>query len=276
LSFRCTDKNLGIALIADEYFKVLETREIDKLNVIIIDTPEEVIVHRLKNGIRRLLNKSPRSLGLNIWLLNHKMSKMKNIPKFKGLLKVHKKSLCVRPVIREANCPLHLFSSSLVKLLRNLLKNLCTSFQITHILDNSLALVQVLESFRYPTLCSYPPVLVTADVVSMYPSFKKSDVLTEIATLLNFWEFSVEGKTWLLTSIKFVLWNNYFSHNDTLYKSTSGVATGDPILVLLAIETYLHKGKKLHYYEQINLLYIFTSAMFMASLLSPHQSIWMP
>ena len=234
LSLLCTDKNLGVALINETDFVNLEPIQIEKLNVLVIDLNEGVVLYRLKQGIRQLLKNCPKDLLSKIWKVRKDIDKSSHLVFFRGLLKVHKKDLCVRPVVREAGGPLHIFSRSLVPLLRKLQKDICDRFQISHVLDNSIQIIKDSETFRYPVLESQTLLLVSADVVSMYPSFNKNDVIKELKILLDFWEFDPLAKDWLLNAVKFILWNNYFTHEGHIFKSTEGVATGDPISLMLA------------------------------------------
>jgi len=139
----------------------------------------------------------------------------------------------VRLVIRETSGALHAFSKALVPTIQALFKHLCVKFDVHHIVDNSLEVVKAIELFSLPPLHPDPVILVSADVKSMYPSFNKLGILKEIQILLEHSDYDAEVCSFILKAVEFILWNNYFVHDEKVYKATEGVAIGDPISVIL-------------------------------------------
>jgi len=230
-----TDKNLGVALIHQEKFNSLELEWLSSADLIHINSPALDVLLRLKKCIFRFLDNH------EYWLAGHTaISKLKylisqktKLPLFKGILKIHKPKLQIRPVVRENCGPIYVLSKVICPLLKELLDKATRFFHSPHILSNSIELVRELERLKIP-LTSTPWVLFSADVKSMYPNFSKDRLLIEVAELLSELNYPKEKQEFILKSLRLIFYNNYFTHNGLVFKSKSGIATGDPTSVMLA------------------------------------------
>jgi hypothetical protein len=229
-----TDKNLGIALISKQKFKNLEQKELEKLKINTIDIDPNILLIKLRNCILRLVTKSNQfPNNSELWKFKRDLSNHNGIPIFKGILKIHKKDLAVRPVVRENAGPIYILSKKVANLLKQLLEDIQKTLKTKHITQSSTEIAKALNEKRFQKNGT-AWVLITADVKSMYPSFDKSSIHKEIVELTELADYNEGKKDFINRALKLILFNNYFTDGNKIYKATTGIATGDPTSVLLA------------------------------------------
>ena len=249
-----TDKNLGLALIDELTFNKLQLEEWENLKLKEIqNTKEEALVIKLKQRIYNLINGYSPFSNRDKSLLLKELSNKRKLPIFLGILKIHKESLRIRPVIRENIGPICQFSKALTKELNILLKITLSKLNTTHIINNSTELIRKLTNLKLDKN-GQTWILYTADVKNMYPSISKQEVLLEIKELLTLNNIQIKKANFIINSLSFILFNNYFTYDNKIFHALHGLATGDPTSVLLASLFKLRKEAILiHKFQNKNL-----------------------
>ena len=160
-------------------------------------------------------------------------------PTFYGIPKIHKKDNPLRPIVSQINAPTSQVSKYLDKLLETAEK------QIPHLLQDTTALLQLIETHKLITPQS---ILVTLDVVSLYtniPQEEGANYVTEFYTeTLQHWHTSshqlkpIPPET-LKTLILFVLQNTTFTFMEQHYTQNYGTTMGASFSVKFA-NIYMH------------------------------------
>jgi hypothetical protein len=252
-----TDKNLGVALIEEDEFLKLELKWLNDADLFRIDCPPSSVLKRLKKCIIWFLENHETWLSevSPVSKLIHLLSKKTKLPLFKGILKIHKSELQIRPVIRENAGPIYVISKVVCPLLKELLEKAKRYFHCPHILSNSMELVKDLDKLEIP-LTNTPWILFSADVKSMYPNFSKVELLSEVERLLSDLSYPSEKRDFILGALRLIFYNNYFTHDGKVFKTKSGIATGDPTSVMLAnISKFLGENRLIKSNPDTILLY---------------------
>lgn len=151
--------------------------------------------------------------------------------KFYILLKMHKPTLCGRPIVNCINTMTYHASKYVDKLLQPLLSRLLT------ISTSSLQTTLLLDAI---TTIPANAVIFCADVKSLYPSIPIQFGLHAVHTLLQ--RFNVPDVDFIIALLQWILNHNYLSFENNIYKQISGTAMGTPCapsyanLVLFFIE----------------------------------------
>ena len=157
---------------------------------------------------------------------------------FYGLPKVHKSesSPPMRPVVSQINHP----TFKLAKLLDDQCKHKLYAGN-PHLLKSTL---HTLEELR--DLDGSNHKLITYDVSSLYTSIPLPDGIRKFKFESNKW-FANNPEMRIAVShiLPAVLYNNYFSFDNTVYKQTCGVAMGSPLGPLFANTYMLHVDKEI-------------------------------
>ena len=222
LIIKPADKNLGIVLLnADDYIheclKHLSTASY-------LRVPE--FPSQLKQLLQTTLIKFSRELTYNIIYsksLYHHLQPQNciyKIPQFYGLPKIHKSFVTVppiRPIVSQCNSLL----STTAKFLDHILQPLAKSYP--DYLHNSTSLINILEN----TTLSRNTILVSLDIVSLFPSIPQSECLSiihqELLTHSNLLTFN---PNLIMQLLDLHLRNNYFEFGSFIFKQTTGIAMG--------------------------------------------------
>ncbi len=162
-------------------------------------------------------------------ILHHQLSKSDQQPLgiFYILIKIHKPKLSGRPIVASYNSATYYASKFLDFLLQPLRKLLPT-----HLNSSTDLLLQLPVKPVAPNT-----VLLTADIISLYPSIPHAFGLHAIKTMLT--EISslhglIFNISLIIELLEIILYNNYFSYNGDIYLQLSGTAMGTPIAVVYA------------------------------------------
>ena len=140
-------------------------------------------------------------------------------------MKIHKINFPVRPIISAINTPTYHLSKILAKFRFNNLKR-----PISHV-NNSLDLKQKIEYVFIPA--GYT--IISLDVISLFTSVADYLIFNSLEKrwnqLYNFCELNCSE---FINVISFILHNNYFVFNGTLYKQIFGAAMGNRLSPILA------------------------------------------
>ena len=248
-----TDKNLGIALSERVRFLQLEKAWINASDWYVINKIQDVILAKLQRSITKVITTSELSQKIQCGLL-YKLGKHNSLPKFKGILKIHKPTLQVRPVIRENAGPVFVLSKALCPYLKEILELLRLKYNVEHILNNSLELVVTLDSLAIPI--SYTPwVLFSADVKSKYPTFSKFALLAEIRKDLRLLNYAPRKAKFIMDSLRLIFYNNYFTHEEVVFKAGAGIASYRTSVHLANISKLMAENRLIKSNPDVLLLY---------------------
>ena len=152
-------------------------------------------------------------------------NKSLRLSKFYLTIKIHKDPVVGRPICSSIGTVTHYTSKLLDHWLQPIAKK--TSFYIS----NSLDFLLELENSTFPSSC----VILTADIVSLYPSINVPDGLCQLKRALILHEVPVFYIDLLVDLCQWVLCNNYIEFGNTIWQQTKGTAMGTPISVCFAV-----------------------------------------
>ena len=139
------------------------------------------------------------------------------------LRKIHKNPHQIRPIVTGINGP----TANLSNFLDFFFKQQLSS--IPSFLKNSSDLTAILNQTTLHT--NHTPLLVSMDINSMYPTIPQDEAIEYLLQHSDPLPFS---KITTKRLLNFVLKENYFSFNQTIYHQITGVAMGTPIAPTLA------------------------------------------
>jgi hypothetical protein len=152
------------------------------------------------------------------------------VPQMNGLLKTHKDDqLSIRPVINSINGPAYKLTFLLYSMLRPL------EAKLKYCITNSESLISTIENKDAVTLTnfSYPFSLDIKDMYTNIPCLEASTMAIDLAKN-NDLDFLGFTETDIMTLLKIVTDNNFFSFNGSMYKQVTGLPMGSRISGLLA------------------------------------------
>lgn len=146
-------------------------------------------------------------------------------PKLYGLRKVHKKTICYRPIVSCINSPCY----NLAKIVHKILHPITTTFPYN--VSNSIDLVKTLNTVTLPN--NY--VLVSFDVTSLFTNIPKELVIKIIKEKWQFISsYTTLSKSLLIELIEHCFDTSYFVFNKKFFKQIDGTAMGNPLSPVLA------------------------------------------
>ena len=155
------------------------------------------------------------------------------LPDFYGLPKIHKSNAPLRPVVAAYDSPLTAISILLERILHQLLP--FVPAHIPNTVGATLSLKNTFQSLKVPP----GAIIVTMDVVAMYPSIPIEDGISAVISKLRQHEEDIDTLGLPLEDIesllRFVLTNNFFKFGDKVYRQKTGVAMGNHLAPPLAI-----------------------------------------
>lgn len=164
-------------------------------------------------------------------------------PCLKGLPKIHKTNMPIRPLVNFISSPTYNISKRLEYIIKNqvILEN-------SRSLRNSIELIQRINSAQP----SRNYILASFDIVNLYTNVPVNETikilhrnLTKNSTL------TPSAINELITLTKAVLKQNYFKFNNQFYSQTDGLAMGSPLSGILA-EIFLNSVENTHLWSNNN------------------------
>ena len=228
---KCSDKSKSMVVLSKEEYErkvvtILSNKENYEESTVTAENLEKLLATELKKmkGLKQTL---PPDMYRGLFQQDSRL------PEFYGLPKIHKAEAPLRPVVAAFDGPMSKVSILLERILHQLLK-----FVPGHIGSTQ----EAIESLRrtFPDLkVPRHTILVTMDVVALYPSIPIDDGIQAVLELLVEHEeevdllgLSVPEVGHLLTLI---LNNNYFRFGQKVYRQCNGVAMGNHLAPPLAI-----------------------------------------
>jgi len=192
--------------------------------------------------IKQIINKSHNILSDRNIRYNKAIKP--TAPTIRGLPKVHKQNIPIRPLINFTTAPTYRIAKHIDKLLKQYI-----TFENNHSVKNNIELVNKIESIKIP----HGAKLASFDIVNMYTNIPIEETIKITEDLLT--------KNGLKTTEKYELINilviteitkpNYFTHNNEFYKQTQGLPMGSPLSGTLA-EIYLNNFENKYIFNNHN------------------------
>jgi peptide methionine sulfoxide reductase MsrA len=152
-----------------------------------------------------------------------------NSPTLRALMKLHKTSITIRPIINWKNAPAYKLASFLTKIIGEYI-TLPNTFNV----QNTMQLISELNTIsinQNARMCSF-------DITNMYTNIPLNEVIYTIRNTLTKEEYPQANIHEIDTITKFIIEQNYFQHNNQFYKQKEGLAMGAPSSSILS-EMYL-------------------------------------
>ena len=221
------DKNLGTVLIPTSLYESLCCEFLHDTSKYLPLNPEAtpLIVEEVGKAITQLVEDTQDwsdDFGLSKFakcLLKHSNSRSV-LPRFYGLVKIHKKRLAIRPIAGAHSwC-----TSGLARWVDQILRNLNDS--IPWIIKDTDELVRRLDCTRFRT----DAVLKTLDVQALYPSIPidRCNLESFETFLLNnkFYKYKVDQVKVIMRALRIIFFNHVVVFRGKQYIQVSGVAMG--------------------------------------------------
>lgn len=178
--------------------------------------PTKIIEKQCKNLIKELVEKKAISQMKAIFLKNNNCIS----PKAYGLRKTHKVgTIAYRPIVSNIGSPCY----NLSKYVHEQLSLICSTFHRN--MKNSFQVAQLLADVTIPT----NHVLISLDVVSLFPSIPKELVIKKIKEKWNWLENYLEiTRDLFIKLIQFMFDSSYFRFDGQFYKQLDGTMMGSP------------------------------------------------
>ena len=190
---------------------------------IVNGNPSKKIQNKLNTKLKSL--EKEKKLSRNQYLKLH--SNNLNIPKFYGLIKLHKEGHPIRPIVAFCDTPTDQLSKFITQILNPL-----TDFAPQK-LKNSKKAKDNLENITIPS----DHMMVSFDVKALYTSIPPKFALETLENFLNKHVSSIKttlSKEDIIDLTKICLDSNIFSWKNNIYKQIHGTPMGSSISVVLA------------------------------------------
>lgn len=227
---KCSDKSKSLVVLDREtYIAKADTILTDTDNYELTEVTSDTLEKRMSDKLKTIKTLKNLPLGIYKGLL----PKETKLPEFYGLPKIHKQNAPLRPVVAAFDGPLTPISMLLERILHQLL-----SFVPSHI-ENTAAAIRTLRK-TFPGLrASDGVIIVTMDVVALYPSIPIEDGISAVVEMLRQHEEDIDTAGLSVEDIQslleLTLHNNYFKFGDRAYRQKKGVAMGNHLAPPLAI-----------------------------------------
>lgn len=223
-----TDKNLGLAVIATEDYNNMVLQHLRDPHVYELqhNSTQEMIIETHLPRLRALVNTGKRVFseikGIDQFL-NH-AEERRSMPKFHCIAKVHKTPIVGRPIAGAVNW----ITTSVSELLSYELRYFTR--RMPWVLKDSRQLVQQLENCPIQD----NEILVSFDVVALYPSMDQQNTIEAIRNLPYPEDYPADKREWLVEATAFVLETSFVTFQDKIFKQTQGMPMGTNAAVELA------------------------------------------
>jgi hypothetical protein len=220
------DKGNSIVILYQNEYVNKVNNFIEANNIVKIDKDPtqkySTIINKAINSSKALL--SPDEIK-NIKMMNP------CAPSLRGLPKVHKPEMPIRPLVNFTTAPTYKVAKKLDQILR-----IHYEFTTSHSLKNSLDFVEKtkdIEIQNHHTLASF-------DIVNLYTNVPVKETLEIIENhLKNNSILTAETRNELMNLLKITLSQNYFIFNNEYYSQPDGLTMGSPLSGILS-EIYLN------------------------------------
>ena len=228
---KCSDKSKSLVAMKTETYheKVTAILE-DTENYEFIDMTSDCLESRVEQELKKikpLKDKLPRNLYRELFPKNTRL------PEFYGLPKVHKPGTPLRPVVAAFGGPLAPVSMLMERMLNQLLQFVPAHIRNTH--EATRTLERTFPGLRTPT----GTVIVTMDVVALYPSIPINDGIAAVLQKLEEHQDEIDMVGLSLQEVErilqLILNNNYFTFDGKVYRQKHGIAMGNHLAPPLAI-----------------------------------------
>ena len=212
------DKNLGPCLIETSRYNTLI---LDHLNCgsyeVSSTNPRNHIIAKVTRWYRKYKRQYPQDRTTKIVFHDIKQTKL---PRFYGLLKIHKNPLKIRPIVASFNTP----TTGLSKWLAYKLQPMAE--RTKSFVKNSISALETITKIN----SSPSDTLITLDVVSLYTSIPLEQCIKVFENLLQ----NVPDGPAILEGLQLILKNNYFQYGTDIYHQTTGIAMGTNVAPQIA------------------------------------------
>ena len=249
---RNADKNLGLTIMTkDWYYSTIWTMMKDHRYYKLTHNWDTVqywttdTFVRLTNDFRRLKNNLAAIIGLKHFISKYldNYDYHDRPAHFYIIPKIHKTPVKGRPIVSAVGYITTPISTVLNYILKDYLKKFNT------ICNNSTHLIQRYEGTTIP-----PGYLwLSADVESLYTNINLTKLIDTIQTILNEdGNINPNIRSWTITALKWVLYNNYFLINGNIFLQIHGIAMGTSVAPILA-NLYLAFMERHNFIQQLPL-----------------------
>ena len=236
ITIKPADKNLGIVILnSSDYVDQSLIHLASETYIRVASFPE----HSIKQSIINILISFKSHLIVHKRLYDYLLpQKVTSIPKFYGLPKIHKcdnrRLPPLRPIISHHNSLL----SHTARFIDHVLQPLAQSY--TDYLKNSTQLITELECLSV----SEDIILVTLDVVNLYPSIPQSECLTIIhEEMCKNPDLIIFDPNLITRLLHLNMTNNYFQFTEFIFLQTEGTAMGasfSPTIANIFMSSFLN------------------------------------
>jgi hypothetical protein len=157
-------------------------------------------------------------------------------PSIKGLIKLHKQGLPIRPVVNWRNAPAYQLS----RLFTQEINNIAPLPYIFNV-KNTTDLLQKLQN----TPMAPHFTLVSLDITNLYSNIPVKETRTILADTVKYHQTDPQTQQELLMWYSVITRQNYFAHNQDVISQHDGLAMGAPSLGLIA-ELFLQHTENTH------------------------------
>jgi hypothetical protein len=199
----------------DHFYSTLET---------ILVKYDQLYTHIKPNQLTRLAN----------YILQLNDSSLFRYPTFYGLVKMHKLPICLRPILSCINSPTYHASKWVDWKLKSIMFK-----GFSFVKDSKQLLLQLQNTIHL----SADSTLLSADVVSLYPSIDLADAYIKIRLYLLNTTLNIKDIDLIMDLLVWIMENNYCKFSDTYYRQLRGAAMGQPCAVVFAV-IYLFQLEK--------------------------------
>lgn len=209
------DKNLGPAVLTtDQYISLCLQQLHDDTTYTQCNAPVATVKKLLLSRLRKYSSTLP-SNDPSTRIVTHNIDNL-GLNTFYGLLKIHKPTLCIRPIVANTNGILSGLSKWLDYQLQPIFKSLPSY------LRDSDHLLSVL-----PGQVPAGTMITSVDVVSMYTNIPTDHALAVIDKKLSSIEHPLRQQ--IVRGLEVVMKNNYFTFNGDIYHQLQGTAMGTAV-----------------------------------------------
>ena len=227
---KCSGKSKSlVAMNTETYLQKMSAILSDEENYEFSDMTAVNLEKRVEKELRQV--KTLKNLPPDIY--RGLFSKDSQLPEMYGLPKVHKPGAPLRPVVAAFDGPMSPVSILLERVLGQLLH-----FVPAHI-RNTYKTCQHLKDVFPDLKVPENTILVTMDVVALYPSIPIDDGVAPVRNKLETHETDIDLLGLSIGDIerllKLILNNNFFQFNGKVYRQRQGIAMGNHLAPPLAI-----------------------------------------
>lgn len=240
-----TDKNLGPAIINRTLYLSLIQEFINKNSQTITCVNKHTSLTINRNWLKATITRLAHDIHLlltraqfnDVDYIIYTLDKNKKLPVLYGLLKVHKPTLSIRPIVPSHNTLITGASKWFTHLLQPYLKCIPSYIKDTYDFKEKLKAVPYNPSDK----------MVTIDVVSMYTSIDQQHMLTALQWFIHTYTvFPVEKIPLFIQAAHLLLQTSFFEYNGSIYKQQGqGLAMGQNHAPVFAIIYLAYTEQKL-------------------------------